>query len=177
MLAAGIFAASLAHPPAGFGAGTPAELNAKVVPKGLAATVAALRTRTQLPIVLPAKLDPGTYPSFDEASAGAYTLYVDLAPGCKGVHACGYYILTAKRATPADAKVRGTKRIALGRDVDGDYTGSSVAAYPTDTVIAWRLGTTAYVLSVNAHGPDAEPLARSIVANLVSVPAPSTLSK
>ncbi len=158
-------------------AAEPATVDAKVVPTGFSATVAALRKRTDLPIVLPAKLDPDTYTSFDDASASAYTLYVDLAPDCKGAHACGYYILTAKRATPADARVHGNKRIALGRGVDGDYTGSTVTAYPTDTTIAFRLGTTAYVLSVNSHGPDAQALARSIVANLTTVPQPSTLSK
>ncbi len=156
-------------------AGPPAAVDAQVVAPGFSATVGALRKRTTLPIVLPAKLDPGTYASFDAASANAYTLYVDLAPGCEGAHACGYYALSAKRATPADGKAH-AKRIALGRGVDGDLTASEVTAYPTDTTIAFRLGTTAYVLAVNSHGPDPRALARAIVANLRTVPGPSTLA-
>jgi len=158
------------------GAAPPAAIDAQVVAPGFAATVAALRKRTSLPIVLPAKLDPGTYASFAEASANAYTLYVDLAPGCEGAHACGYYTLYAKRASPADGKAH-AQRIALGRGVDGDLTASEVTAYPTDTTIAFRLGTTAYVLSVNSHGPDPRALARAIVANLRTVPDPSILAK
>jgi hypothetical protein len=175
-LSALVLLATFGPPGAGSAAAEPAVVNAKVVPPGLSATVAALRARTSVPIVLPAKLDPGTYASFDEASANAYTLYVDLAPDCKGAHACGYYALTAKRATPADGKARAL-RIPLGRGVDGDLTASEVTAYPTDTTIAFRLGTTAYVLSVNSHGPDPRALARAIVANLRSVPAPSTLAR
>jgi len=153
----------------------PAAVNAQVVAPGFSKTVAALRKATSLPIVLPAKLDPDTYVSFDEASASGYTLYVDLAPGCEGAHACGYYTLSAKRATPGDGRAH-AKRIPLGRGVDGDLTASEVTAYPTDTTIAFRLGTTAYVLSVNSHGPDPRALARAIVANLRTVPGPSTLA-
>lgn len=172
-LAAGFLAAGLLRAECA-AADTLASVNAKVVAPGFAATVNALRTRTQLAIVLPAKLEPDTYPSFDDASAGAYTLYVDLAPDCKGVHACGFYTLEARVAKPADARVH-AKRIDLGRGVDGDLTASEVAAYPTDTVVAWRLGNTAYVLSVNSHGPDPKALARAIVSNLRTVPSPSGL--
>ncbi len=175
-LLAALLAASLRLPVRGATAAPPAAVNAKVVPAGFTSTIRELRERTGLPIVLPAKLEPDTYASFDAASAGAFTLYVDLAPNCEGAHACGFYTLYAKRATPADGKAH-AKRIALGRGVDGDLTASEVTAYPTDTTIAFRLGTTAYVLSVNSHGPDPQALARAIVANLRTVPEPHALAR
>lgn len=150
-----------------------ATLNAKVVPPSMRPAVNALRTRTRLPIIVPAAIDVSdvtdhrVYVEIETASARTYTIDVDLAPGCYGVHACGYFSLSA---AARGGGVPHRRRVDLGRGVAGDLQPSALYAYPTDTVISWRLGTTAYTLSVNSHGPPALPLARAIVANLIDVP-------
>jgi len=150
-----------------------ATVNAKVVPPSMRAAVNVLRTRTRLPIIVPAAIDVSdvtgrrVFVELETATASAYTIDVDLAPGCYGVHACGYFSLSA--AAPGAGQPH-HRRVDLGRGVAGDLQPSALYAYPTDTVISWRLGTTAYTLSVNSHGPPALPLARAIVANLLGVP-------
>lgn len=144
-------------------------MNAKVVPHGLASAVGALRKRTLLPLVVPAKLDSGVFAQIEAAAADSYVLDTGLVRDCGGAHACGWFALSAARARPADALQFG-ERVSLGRGVEGDLSAPRVYAYPTDTVIAWHLGATAYELSVNSHGPRPLALARSIVANLVMVP-------
>lgn len=157
-----------------------APVNAKVVPASMRAAISSLRHRTRLPILVPSVIDLSeltthrVYAEIETANASAYTLDVDLAPGCYGVHACGYFALSAAVAGPHDGYLY-HRRVNLGRGVDGDLQASVIYAYPTNTVISWRLGATAFSLSVNSHGPDALPLARSIVANLISVPRPRNL--
>ncbi len=150
-------------------------MNAKVVPPALAPAVDALRKRTLLPIVVPAKLDPGVFAQIEAATDDSYVLDTGLTRDCGGAHACGWFTLSAARAKPADA-LRFGQSVSLGRGVDGDLSPPRMTAYPTDTGIAWRLGNTAYALSVNSHGPDATALARSIVANLISLPGSGRLT-
>lgn len=150
-----------------------AKVNARVIPPSMRRAVNALRTRTRLPIIVPAAIDVSdvtdhrVYVEIETATARAYTIDVDLAPGCYGVHACGYFSLSA---AARGGGVPHHRRVDLGRGVAGDLQPSALYAYPTDTVISWRLGTTAYTLSVNSHGPPPLPLARAIVANLIDVP-------
>ena len=167
--------ASAARPTSGEDGGLRGFVNAKVVPAAFSRAVAALRKRTLLPIVMPSKIDAGVFAQIEAASNDSYVLDTGLAPDCGGAHACGWFTLSAARAKPVDALWFG-ERVSLGRGVDGDLSPPRMTAYPTDTVIAWHLGSSAYTLSVNSHGPNPAALARSIVANLITLPPDSRLT-
>jgi hypothetical protein len=142
----------------------PAPRSRRVIPPSMRRAVNALRTRTRLPIIVPAAIDVSdvtdhrVYVEIETATARAYTIDVDLAPGCYGVHACGYFSLSAAArgggVPHRRVEARRRRSAALGPLRLSDRHGDLV-------------GTTAYTLSVNSHGPPPLPLARAIVANLI----------
>ena len=158
-----------------------ATVNARIIPLPLVASVRALRHLTTLPIIVPSAIDLSktvehrVYVETETPTADSYVIYVGVGPNCGGRHVCGWFGLSAKVARASDA-LRYRKRVTLGRGVDGDFTPSDYYAYPTDTQIRWRLGSTAYDLSTKGTPADSVSLARSIVANLVVVTRPSRLT-